>query len=128
MLSFNWLRNHIDRIKQARRAARAYVQCDESGFTLHVNGKVAEQTQQLGWDRISGVFAYKSDCFSVDQICLAIGEELKRWIEVTEDDEGYQQLIEQLPKRLAGFPTLEEWWQKSGTASICDPGDAALYP
>ena len=30
----------------------------------------------------------------------------------TEDDEGYQQLIEQLSARLAEFPTQEESWQR----------------
>jgi len=114
MRSLDWLRNKIDKIKQSRGSTRASVQCDQGGFTLIVKkGECIEQTLHLAWDRVTGVFAYKRDCLTVDQMCLVIGsDDLEQWIEVTEDNEGYERLIEQLPKRFAGFPTPEEWWQK----------------
>ena len=114
MRSLDWLRTNIDKIKQSRGNTQASVQCDRAGFTLIVKkGELAEQTQHLAWDRVTGVFAYKRNCLTVDQMCVVIGsDELEQWIEVTEDDEGYEHLIEQLPKRVAGVPTPEEWWRK----------------
>jgi hypothetical protein len=114
MRSWDWLRKKIDKIKQSRGSTRASVQCDQGGFTLIVKkGERAEQSLHLEWDRVTRVFAYKRDCLTVDQMCLVIGsDDLEKWIEVTEDDEGYERLIEQLPKRVAGFPTPGEWWQK----------------
>ena len=114
MRSLDWLRNKIDKTKQSRGSTRASVQCDQAGFTLIVKkGERAEQTQHLAWDRVTRAFAYKRDCLTVDQMCLVIGsDDLEQWIEVSEDDEGYERLIEQLPKRVSGFPAPEEWWQK----------------
>lgn len=114
MLTLDWLRTKIDKIKQSRGNTQASVRCDQAGFTIIVKkGKRGELTQHLAWDRVTGVFAYKRDCLTVDQICLVIGShDLEQWIEVTEDDEGYECLIEQLPKRVAGFPAPEEWWRK----------------
>ena len=114
MRSLDWLRIKIDKIKQSRGNTQASVQCDQEGFTLIVKkGEGAEQTQHLPWERVTEVFAYKRDCLSVDQMCLVLGsDDLEQWIEVTEDDEGYERLVEQLPKRVGGFPTPEEWWRK----------------
>jgi hypothetical protein len=113
MRSLDWLRNQIDKINQSRGKTSVSVQCDEAGFTLIVRkGERTEQTQHLKWDCVTGVFGYKRDCLTVDQMCLAIGSDADQWIEVTEDDEGYEHLIKQLPTHLAGFPTSEGWWQK----------------
>jgi len=58
---------------------------------------------RLEWQQISAVYVYKKDCFGLDQIRIALGDEgLRVWIEITEDDEGYQELIAELPRRLPG--------------------------
>ena len=113
MPSLKWLRSRINGIRQARAKPIAFVQWDANGLNLTVQKGGRElQNLRLAWDRVTGVFAYKRDCFTIDQICLAIGsDELEQWIEVTEDDAGYKKLLEQLPTHLAGFPTRDEWWQ-----------------
>ena len=114
MPSLDWLRKWTDKIKQSRGNTSASVQCDEIGLTLIVaQAGRADQTQSVAWDRVTDVFGFKRDCFAVDQICLAIRSgNPEQIVEVTEDDEGYAYLIEQLPKRLAGFPVLEEWCRR----------------
>lgn len=114
MHSLDWLRNSTDKVKQSRGETSASVRCDEIGLTLIVTkGEPDQQTQSLAWGDVKDVFAFKRDCFAVDQICLAIGsDDLEQAIEVAECDEGYENLIEQLPKRLIGFPALEQWLQR----------------
>jgi hypothetical protein len=34
------------------------------------------------------------------------------WVEVREDDDGYQQFIRRLPSCIAGFPLPDEWLEK----------------
>jgi hypothetical protein len=114
MRTLDWLRTRIDKIKESRRGTSASVRCDELGITQFVSSRQdAVRTQSLPWDYVTQVFAYKRDLLTVDQISLTfLSHDPGELIEVSEDDEGYEQLIEQLPKRLAGFPTPEEWWQK----------------
>jgi hypothetical protein len=58
------------------------------------------------------VYVYKKDCLSIDQIRVVLGDEtLRTWIEVTEDDGGYQELIAELPHHLPGCLIAEEWRQ-----------------
>ena len=67
---------------------------------------------QLEWQQITDVYAYKKDCFSMDQIRILLGDEVQRkWIEVTEHDEGYRELIAELPHHLPGCLSEEEWWR-----------------
>jgi hypothetical protein len=59
------------------------------------------------------VYAYKKDCFGLDQIRVVLGDEgLRTWIEITEHDEGYQELTAELPRRLPGCLSKKEWWQQ----------------
>jgi hypothetical protein len=42
----------------------------------------------------------------MDQIRIIVGNSnLEEWIEVTEDDEGYGELIRELSNHLSGFPS-----------------------
>ena len=88
------------------------IQCDESGVTLVlVSTTTAEPQTRLAWEEINAVFAYKRDCFSVDQIRLILGDE-RNWVEVTEDDIGFKVLIRELPRRIPGFPSVDDWWDR----------------
>jgi hypothetical protein len=61
---------------------------------------------------VTDVYAFKRDCFTVDQICLLVGNpELDQWIQVNEDDGGYSQFIAELPVHLVGCPSPDEWWK-----------------
>ena len=101
-------------IRQRRAKTAVYVRSDVAGMELIVEEVGCDpRSYQLGWDRVTRVFAYKRDCFAIDQICLAIGsDDLEQWIEIAEDDGGFEEILEQLPIRLAGFPVRDEWWQR----------------
>jgi hypothetical protein len=104
-----------DLLSSARRQPAKYsAYCDETGITQNVQSGANTESIQFAWNQVVNVFAYKRDCFAVDQICLIIEtSDLNRYIEVREDDEGYERLIEQLPKILDGFPTQEEWLKRA---------------
>lgn len=102
-----WLRNLRE------EPAKFLVRCDETGFTQIVQRGENIQSNGLGWDEVTEAFAYKRDCFSVDQICVVLGTaDPTRWIEVREDDDGYQQFIQHLPSRIACFPAPDEWLER----------------
>jgi len=71
-----------------------------------------EHRVHLSWDQVTAVYAFKRDCFSVDQIRLIVSNEsLRVWIEMTEDEIGYEEMISQLPRHLMGFPSADDWWR-----------------
>lgn len=93
--------------------AKFSVHCDETGLTQIMHSGKSNQTCRLDWDFVTRVFAYKRDCFAVDQICIVIGTaDDYDWIEIRENDEGYESLINQLPIRMAGCPAPHEWWDR----------------
>ena len=107
-----------DWLSNARKQRAVYsVHCNETGLTQIVQqGDSAERTL-IPWQDVRKVFAYKKDCFAVDQIRLVIeGADGNRRIEITEDDEGYKRLIEQMPIRIPGFPVGGESWEKAALA------------
>ncbi len=59
------------------------------------------------------MYAYKRDCFAVDQIRLVLGDDRRQsWMEVTEDDAGFKVLIEELARRLPDSRGAHDWWDK----------------
>lgn len=67
---------------------------------------------ELEWHQITEVYAFKKDCFTTDQIRILLGDcRQRRWIEATEDEDGFQELIAELPRRLPGCLSEEEWWR-----------------
>ena len=83
------------------------VSFDNVGLTLiHPKAMV-----QLNWQQIGAVYAYKRDCWTVDQICVALVDETRQIsIDVGEDDKGYPELIAHLPDHLPGCLAVVEWW------------------
>jgi hypothetical protein len=111
MSTFDEIRKWLSDTRQ--EPAKFSVRCDEIGLTQVVQQGESAQTHHLVWEQVANVFAYKRDCFAVDQICIVIGTATPtEWIEVREDDEGYQYLIEQMPIRIVGCPTPNEWWER----------------
>lgn len=64
----------------------------------------------LPWGQVEKVLAFKKDNFSTDEICLLFVRENDQCIEVSEEDQGYNELIAELKNHLPGFPPLEEWF------------------
>lgn len=85
--------------------------CDDSGVALVWVPSENEPEVRLRWKQINAAFAYKRDCLTEDQIRLIIGSDVElTWMEVTEDDVGFNVLIVELARRLPGFPSVSEWW------------------
>ena len=108
---FDEIRKRLQNIRQ--EPAKFSVHCDETGFTQITHSGKSTQTRRLDWGGVTRVFAYKRDCFAVDQICIVIGTaDDHDWIEVREDDEGYESLINQMPIRMVGCPAPHEWRER----------------
>lgn len=88
------------------------VRSDELGFTQIRKSNAGEECTVFNWKDVIRVHGYKRDCFAVDQIRLNIELGGGLTTEITENDEGYNEFLLELPKRLDGFPTQEEWWEK----------------
>jgi hypothetical protein len=111
MSKLDGIRNWWRSIRQ--QPSQFSVRCDEAGLTQIVQQGDSIESSRLGWDEVTEAFAYKRDCFSVDQICVVIRTaDPTDWIEVREDDDGYQLFIQSLPKCIAGFPLPDEWLEK----------------
>ena len=97
----------LERLKS--RAPAVSVGFDGSGVML----VTATSTAHLPWQDVTGVFAYKKDCFSTDQIRVILSDETKQMFwEITEDDVGYRELIQALPQYLPECKTLTDWWPR----------------
>jgi len=73
--------------------------------------RLRQPNVSLSWGEVDTVLAYKRDLCAVDLICLAFGTS-EGAIEVHEEMQGWSQLVEQLPSRLAGMPPLSDWWER----------------
>ncbi len=70
------------------------------GSTPHVD---------LLWQDVTSALAFKRDCITTDQICIAFST-AEGGLEINEDMDGWQELISSLPSLLPGFPRPDEWW------------------
>jgi hypothetical protein len=87
--------------------------CDEGGVSQTECFVDREVQTRVVWAEVTAVFAYKQDCFAVDRIWIAIADQHDRVrVELNEDDVGYQALIDELPKRLPGCPSPDEWFTR----------------
>jgi hypothetical protein len=99
------------------------VACDERGVVMSEWNGSAETETRLAWDEVGLVAAYKRDCYTVDQMRIAIADRAERvCIDISEEDDGYRALIAALPKYLPGclaskegftqvaFPAFETNW------------------
>jgi hypothetical protein len=88
------------------------IQCDDIGVRL-AGAPRSESRLKLIWERIDTVFAYKQDCLTTDQIRLIFGNGVDSiWVEVCEDDVGFDALLAKMGRRLPGFPDVNDWWDK----------------
>lgn len=62
------------------------------------------------WTEVASILAYRRDCFAVDQIRLYINLSDKTAIELTEDMQGWEDLLKKLSEYLPGCKQADEWW------------------
>jgi hypothetical protein len=86
------------------------IRCNETGLVVSTSGS-RQPNEALSWGEVDTVIAYKRDLYAMDLICLAFGTS-EGAIEVHEEMQGWPQLVEQLPSRLADMPPLSDWWER----------------
>ncbi|QOY86618.1 hypothetical protein [Paludibaculum fermentans] len=95
-----------------RSASPRAVIINKLGVSLASCPGSTETQHSIRWNEVGAVFAYKQDCATVDQICITfvdLGGEVR--LAVSEDDAGYQQLVEDLPRHLPGCLAPADWFQ-----------------
>ncbi|MGC4049818.1 MAG: hypothetical protein QM757_09930 [Paludibaculum sp.] len=89
------------------------VVCDDLGISLTRPSRAGMPQHRIAWHEIGAVFAYKQDCYTVDQICLTVVDlSGTARLVISEDDGGYQHLVEQLPNHLPGCLTPGDWFHQ----------------
>ena len=105
---FEQLRPWLSTIRSRSDNATVDLKFDSTGLTQ--TSKSGNQIR-LNWDEITSVYAYKRDCFTVDQIRLLIAnDDMRLYVEVTEDDSCFHGLISNLPCYLPGCPSIDHWF------------------
>ncbi len=96
-----------------RAASPRAVIMNKLGVSLAVCPGGTGTPRSIRWSDVGAVFAYKQDCATVDQICITfvdLGGEVR--LAISEDDAGYQQLVEDLPRHLPGCLAPADWFQQ----------------
>lgn len=96
--------------KIKRRMSRDYplreVRFDGDGLRVFEEGV---SRGSIRWTDVIEVFAYKLDCFTVDEICIGFRiDEAGTHYWVSEEFVGYKQLVEELNSRFPGIRT--DWF------------------
>lgn len=72
---------------------------NNKGFTI--DGNIVR------WSTVLAIATYKRDLFCHDDICLAFKLSDDCWFEVSEEDQGFQSLVEEVERR---FPDVPRRW------------------
>jgi hypothetical protein len=81
---------------------------DEALVVSELDREEPRQTS-LHWADITRAQVYKRDLLTTDMICLVLERADGTGLELNEEDyQGWNELLEQLPKRLPG--SVENWW------------------
>jgi hypothetical protein len=89
--------------------ARVDISLQETDFQLHPTDRPDAPPNYFQWGEITTVLAYKRDCFSVDLICLAVGD-ASTVVEINEEDAGWEAFIRAMEKNLPGSLPFDAWW------------------
>ena len=60
---------------------------------------------------MNGVVAYKRDCYTVDLMCMGFTTP-DGAVEVNEGMDGWNALIDAIPRLLPGTTSKDKWWDK----------------
>lgn len=106
----------------------ARLDSDSSGFTIF---PAKGESFRVRWEEVREIRTYKIDLFSYDEICLGfevtgVGttEGETQWIEVTESDQGFRSLAEEMKRR---FPAIPSDWYSEVMFPAFAPCEAVLY-
>jgi hypothetical protein len=93
---------------------------DETGV-FHSTG---QETVFIGWQEVEAIYAYKKDCFSVDQIRIILVSDKWR-IEFTEDDKDFCGLRMCISSHLKVRP---DWHELLARSPAFETTWTVLYP
>ena len=71
-----------------------------------------DETITFTWREVTEVGVFKRDCYTVDQIHMIFELNRTETVEVTENMDGWSQLVTAVPVHLSGALAQEEWWDK----------------
>ena len=110
-----------------RGKIRYLVGFDSSGVTQTVSSATSVDEVWLEWSQITEICAYRRDCVHLDQIRVAFwSEDLGVGLEITEEDAGYEKLIDELPLRLPGCLGRDQWFERVAIPAFA-PNITVLY-
>jgi hypothetical protein len=81
------------------------VRSDDAGVTLFPLGD--HESISFQWPDVDEIRTYKRDLFTTDMICLAFLV-ADRWIEISEDDDGFTALTEMMAAKFPAIPV--DWY------------------
>ena len=73
----------------------------DDGFTLRGHAVL--------WSTVRAIVTYKHDLFTHDEICLAFKVSGDSWVEVSEDEPGFQSLVDAVARRYSTAPP--DWFR-----------------
>ncbi len=94
------------------RSPSSGIQVNPRGITVKQPDRNKEIVYEAPWVQVDRIVAYKKDCLTVDQIRFEFQLCDGRTLIVTEDMQGWKELITELPNWLAGFPAESEWFPR----------------
>lgn len=77
------------------------VSVDNAGFML--------DGDTVPWSTVRAIVTYKHDLFACDDICLAFKLAEGSWVEVSEDEPGFQSLVAEVERRYPEVP--RDWYR-----------------
>lgn len=103
-----------------KRARLPYVQLEDDGMVL-VDG---ESMWRISWAAIRRITARKYDLLTTDALGLAISLADGRTYDVTEDVEGYGDLLREMYRR---FPEISPGWEREITIPAFQTNERVIY-
>jgi hypothetical protein len=109
-----------------------WVETNASGLEVrHVSFRpcLAEShsSHLVAWAEISRIVAYKQDNFTWDTIWLRFERPEGTYISVPEEAVGWESLLRELPARLPGCLSMEQWWVPVAEMAFAESA-IQLYP
>lgn len=99
------------RISKRKNTVTSSVSVTDVGISVTSSNADGEsKIEAINWAKIDKVVAYKRDCYGFDLMCLAIGG-AENAIEITEEMQGWDELLNRAPDFLPGWRSKTDWYQ-----------------
>ena len=108
-----WRVKLAERWRAARLGVRrGTVRCTSEGLLVTVFQRDgSELITEVKWCELNRVVAFKPDLITVDLVCMVLTT-ASGTVEIDEEMEGWDTLVDALPKQVPGTLELAEWWHR----------------